>query len=84
MPDLLGFQEPARQLRLADDRRERPDSQLGVIGNGNGDGLFAFAPWHNDVTSTLADFGESVFRKDAAGLSTGENAEPSQPPPRSA
>ena len=67
------------ELRLADNRQQRANAQLAVIGHGHGDRRARHLALHHHVIAALADQGKAVLLKDAANLATREDTQPTQP-----
>jgi hypothetical protein len=71
-----------RELRLADDRQERADAQLAMIGQRDGNGGRLESSLHHHVVAPMTDLDEAMLFEDAARLAAREDTQPTQPLPR--
>jgi hypothetical protein len=63
------------QLRLADDRLERPTLDLSVVGDGDSDGRAGNPLLHDNMTASLSHFHESVMGENLTNVPAGEYTE---------
>ncbi len=79
----LLLEERAGETALPDDRLERADSDLPMVGHRDGRRAGGRPSLHDDVATALADGSEAVGLEDPAHLASREDAEPTQRWPRS-
>lgn len=58
---------------MSDDRAQSPNSDLGVVGNGNGERAVVGALLHDYVAAAPPHFDEAVVLQDLADLAPREN-----------
>ena len=74
----FALEQLSRELRLTNDRMQRAEAKLFVIGNRNRNRRFTSAFLHHDMTATPANFSEPVCNKNRTDLRAGNDAELTQ------
>jgi hypothetical protein len=64
----LLFEQRPGELRLADDRAERTNSQFIMIGFGHSNGAVLQPFLHDDVTASAADLNKAILPENPADL----------------
>lgn len=81
---LLGFKDGPGNATLSNDRLQGADSYFWMVGNGHRHRAEIRSPLHNDMAAPLPDSLKPMLFEDAADISSGEDAEFTHEPLRSA